>query len=145
MKNYSPENSSENSDSKILNYLAEKHQTLNNDYRTPDGEYAESCGLIAAEVAGMLLAEGKKSKIVSIIGKRISNPHINANEMLKPLQYEGRVAWGSHLVCMYADTVYDPMIGRPMPIQEYLSQAFGQEIEMEVVVEEEEIEEFVKR
>ena len=131
--------------SPVLGYLSEKSKTLLNDYRTPDGNYSKSCSLIAVDIAKMLLEEGKRPEIVSITGKRIDNPNIIVHEPLKPVQYEGRVSWGGHTVCVCDGLVYDPMIGRPLPIEEYAHKAFGADVEMSTVVPENKIEKFVNR
>ncbi len=132
-------------ESQVLDFIKEKHETLKNDYRTPDGQYVESCTLIANEVARIFLKAGKQSEIISISGKRVDNPYINANEMLKPLQYEGRVSWGAHVVCICEGVVYDPMIGQPLPLEEYIKTAFDSEVEITTIVPKDKIEEFVKR
>ena len=129
----------------VLRYLADKHKSLLNDYHTPEGNYAESCAVIAADIAKILIKDGKKPTIVSITGKRIDNPHIIASEPLEPVQYEGRVSWGGHTVCVCEGMVYDPMIGRPLPIEEYAHEAFGTDIKMKTMVAEDKIEEFVSR
>jgi hypothetical protein len=131
--------------SPVLGYLEDRNKILLNDYHTPDGNYAESCGLIAADIAKMLIKDGKKPTIVSIAGKRINDPYIIANETLEPKQYEGRVSWAGHTVCVCEGLVYDPMIGKPLPIGEYAHEAFGNDVEMKTIVTEDKIEEFVNR
>jgi len=129
----------------VLDYLVEKNKTLVDEYHTPDGNYAESCGNIAVDIAKMLLSSGKRPEIVSITGKRVDNPHIIANEPLKPVQYKGRISWGAHIVCVCEGMVYDPMIGRPLSKEEYAYETFGAEVEMKTIVTEDKIEEFVNR
>ena len=131
-------NNEEEPDNSVLNYLVEKNKTLINDYHTPDGNYSESCSLIAVDIAKILLNEGKKSEIVFITGK-------NANESLGPKQYNGRVSWGGHVVCVCEGMIYDPMIGKPLLIEEYINEAFDSEIKMETIVTKNKIEEFVRR
>ncbi len=131
-------------ESSVLSYLAEKNRTLINDYKTPDGNYAESCGLIAIDIARLLLKEAKQPSIMSVNGKRVDNPAIIANEPLVPVQYNGRVKWGGHTVCVCDGLVYDPMIGKPVSIEQYAHEAFGAEIEMKITVTEDRISDFVK-
>jgi hypothetical protein len=131
--------------SSVLNYLLEKNRTLINDYRAPDSNYAESCTLIAMDIAKILLGEGKRPEIISVTGKRVANPSIIANEPLKPVQYDGRVSWGAHIVCACDGLIYDPMIGRPMPTDKYAQDAFGDDVEMQTIVTKDKIEEFVGR
>jgi len=45
-------------------YLARKHVTLVNNYKTPGGWYCESCGLIAIKMARKLLREGQSPLIM---------------------------------------------------------------------------------
>ena len=42
-----------------LEYMANLHPTLANDYITSDGKYSESCGCIAVDIVKRLLAEDK--------------------------------------------------------------------------------------
>lgn len=41
--------------------------------------------------------------------------------------------------------VYDPMIGRPIALEEYAHEAFGVDVEMETTMSEDEIEGFVNK
>jgi hypothetical protein len=127
----------------VLDYLAEKNKTLVKDYRTPDDNYSESCSLIAKNIAKTLVKEGKKPRIISVTGKRI--PNSSNRESLQPVQYAGRVSWGAHVVCVCDGLVYDPMIGRPLPLEEYAHEAFGCDVEIETLISEDEIEEFVNK
>ena len=131
-------------DSLVLKYLADKNRTLINDYRTPDSNYAESCGLIAVDIARMLLQEGKKPSIFSVRGKRVADPGIIANEPLVPVQYGGRVRWGGHTVCVCEGLVYDPMFSEPISVEMYAHEAFGTDIEMKTTVAEDKIADFVR-
>lgn len=127
----------------VLDYLIKKNKTLINDYRMSDDSYLqESCVSIAGDIAKMLLNEGKRPEIVLITGKLVANPHITASERLKPVQYEGRVGWGSHVVCICDGLVYDPMIGRPLPLEEYIHRAFDTDVEIKTM---DNMEEFVNR
>jgi len=129
----------------VLDYLTEKNKTLKNDYTTPDGKYAESCTLIAIDIAKILLSEGKKPEIIFVTGKRIDNPHIIASESLRPTQYSGKISWGGHVVCACEGMIYDPMIGEPVQTEDYAHKAFGGDIEMKTTVTQDEIEEFIKK
>src|SRR3989339_32184 len=85
---------------KVLEYLQSKHGTIINDYQTPDGNYGESCTLIAVDIAKMFLQEGKKPYIIMV--------RPEANKTLKPGMYNGRVSWGAHQVCCCDGKAYDP-------------------------------------
>lgn len=134
----------EKSQNLVLKFLTEKNKTLVNDYHTPDGNHVENCSLVAIDIAKMLLKEGKKPELIFITGKCIENSP-NNYEALKPVQYEGRISWGGHMVCACDGLVYDPMIGEPLPIEEYAHKAFGADVEMKIKVPQNEIEEFVNR
>jgi len=129
----------------VSKYLSEKHATLANDYRTPDGKYSESCTLIAADVAKLLLAGGKKPHIVSVRGTPVSNSSFIATEPLFPVQYSGRVRWGGHVVCVYDGLVYDPMVGRTVPLDQYGKEAFGADVTMKTIIAQDAVEQFVSR
>ena len=114
-----------------LEYIARKHKTLVNDYRTPDKNYVESCTFIANEIAKLLLQEGKKPQIMFIRGKLIDT--INT-ETLVPVQFNGKVEWGGHQVCFADGLAYDPLLDKPAPIEKYYKKAFNQELTVEVSV-----------
>ena len=50
----------------VLDYLCNKHSTIANDYRAPDGRYSEHCGLIAIDIAKLLLAAGRQPYIAKV-------------------------------------------------------------------------------
>jgi len=126
-----------------LEYMANLHPTLANDYRTPDGQYSESCGLIAVDIAERLLAEDKSPYIARVQGKLVDS--INRNS-IAPKPFEGRISWGAHQVCCENGLAYDPMVDtKPVAIDDYLGIAFEGEVEMDVLVAQDKIKEFVER
>jgi hypothetical protein len=126
----------------VLEYLREKHRTLKDDYRTADGKN-EICGLVASDVAEILLKEGKNPSIIMVEGKLLQDSFVNT-EPLRPVQYKGRVSWGGHVVCICEGLVYDPMMGRPLPIESYGYEAFGTDVRMKTLISEDKIEDFIK-
>lgn len=113
-----------------LEYMADLHPSLANDYKTPNGQFSESCGAIAVNLAQKLLKEGKAPFIMEIHGKPIDE--IN-RELIIPKPYNGRIKWGAHQICCVDNLVYDPMISsKPVTLDEYFQTAFMDEIEMEV-------------
>ena len=96
----------------ILEYLRRKHQTLRNDYHTPDGIYYESCTELACDVAKLSLKEGIKPSLLSVRGETL--PDGVNTKTLVPKLFEGRVTWGGHVVCAKGDIILDPMVGNPM-------------------------------
>jgi len=129
----------------VLEYIARIYKSLANDYLTPDGRFAESCSLVAVDVAELLINEGKIPELIAVRGKQINSRAIIANETLKPLRYEGRVGWGGHTICVWNEIAFDPMIGTPVPLSEYAQTAFGTEVEYRQIVGADEIEVFVGR
>lgn len=51
---------------------------------------------------------------------------------LVPRRYEGAITWPSHYVCVADDTVYDPVLGSPIPKADYSLEMFGRDIKMNV-------------
>ena len=137
MDNNPERKTQENLESSALAYMKEKNKTLVNDYRTPDNNNVESCSEIAVDIAKILLDEGKRPIIVSVTNKE--------DGYLVPRQYEGRVKWGAHKICVCDGFVYDPMVGEPMSIEEYRDKVFENEVELEIKVAEDEVEKFINR
>jgi hypothetical protein len=102
-------------------YLQEKFSDLENDYKTLDGKNAQSCSLIALEVASILKKEGGVPQIVTITGMKVDSVN---TETLYPKRYEGRVKWGGHVVCQCDGLIYDPMVGIPIDKDTYLKTTF---------------------
>jgi len=115
-----------------LEYMANLHPSLANDYKTPNGAYKESCSGIAINLAKRLLDEGKIPYIAEIHGKFIDDAN---RKPIVPKQYNGRISWGAHQICCVDNLVYDPMISpKPITLDEYFQVAFEDEIEMEVLM-----------
>lgn len=126
-----------------LEYMANLHQTLINDYRIPDGRYCESCGGIALDIAEKLLAEGKSPEIVSIRGKFVDG--MNRSPII-PIPFEGRITWGAHMVYCDNNLAYDPMISRePVAVGDYCHLAFEGEVDMEVEYNQDETKELIQK
>jgi hypothetical protein len=89
-------------------------------------DYDDYCGTIVREVARRLLSEGK-------------SPHIkeveHENELI-PLLYKDKwkIGWKRHMVCCVGKFAYDPLIGKPVPVEEYCSLIFGKKIKLQTIV-----------
>jgi hypothetical protein len=114
-----------------VSFFEAKHRSLRNDYHDESGEYADSCSLIALDMAALLLSRGEQPKILRIQGKPEEIPGILSNGALVPIPYQGRVTWGAHIVCESAGIVHDPMLETPLPLADYLSAAFAQQVDIE--------------
>jgi hypothetical protein len=115
-----------------LEYMANLHPTLINDYRTPDNKYCESCYCIAINIAKRLLDEGKSPYILEIYGKLKDS--IN-RESIIPKPFNGRVIWEGHQICCENNLAYDPMISsKPVSLDYYFNLAFEGEVEKEIVI-----------
>ncbi len=128
----------------VLDYLREKHATITNDYKSPDGRYPEHCSLIAIDIAKLFIAAGKQPHIAKIAEDVRKGSFIHS-KTLAPTIYEGRVTWGAHQVCCCDGQAFDPMLDVPVPIEEYTKTVFGEDIKMEVLIPHEQIEEFINR
>ena len=50
----------------VLDYLQNKHATVINNYKNPDGYGVESCALLALRIAEILIATEKKPYIIEV-------------------------------------------------------------------------------
>ena len=121
--------------------MADKNNTILNDYRTPDEQHSEHCGLIAADLAKLFIASGKEPYIMKV-SEDLHEIHFKS---LEPLVYEGRVSWGAHQVCCYEDKAFDPIVGKPINISQYTQTVFGESINMEILIPKNQIKEFFSR
>lgn len=111
-----------------LKYLEEKHKTVKNDYRKPNSPVYESCGMIANEIAEILIDSGEKPYIM----------HVYSPTLVIPLCFEGRKAWYSHVVCCCNGLVFDPILEKPIEIENYCKVVFGENHKMEIMKTQEE-------
>ena len=127
----------------VLSYLSDKHETLKNDYRTPDNEYSESCSIITCDVAEILINKGANPEIGSITGEVLDS--IGNRSSLVPRTYQGRIRWGGHMICVNEGIAYDPMIEKPIKLEEYLKTVFESEVIYTTRVPSDEVQEFIDR
>ena len=113
------------------------------DYVSSEGG-VESCTGVAIRIARKLLAEGKKPFIMRVI-KLVNRNGGIATGHISPLKYKDKKSWGAHIVCCCGETVFDPILENPVSISDYTKDTFGEDIEMQIVVPEEEVEDFTKR
>ena len=123
-------------------YFSKKHAILLNDYKVPEGQGRDACTLIACEVAKIFLKEGKTPYIVKIKENEKRGGWVH-NKILRPVLFGGRVTWRTHHVCCYNGIAYDPMLGEPVSLNEYTLKAFGENIQVKMLIPEEQIKEFV--
>lgn len=109
--------------------FATKHEHLQRDYSDGSEKFVDSCTLVALEIADALKAEGLTPRLLHIQGEAIDTHGKRAT--LMPTPFEGRVQWGSHIICEAEGVVYDPMLQSPLPLEEYLTTAFNQVVELE--------------
>lgn len=128
----------------VLEYMVNKHRTLTTNYKTPDNQYSESCGLIAIDIAKRLLEEGKIPCIMQIFGKIIDSE--GNRKSIIPKQYDGKVIWGAHQICCAEGKAYDPMISQePVMITDYFQMTFIDDVDTKILINQEEIRKFVER
>jgi hypothetical protein len=102
---------------------------LREDYRDESElGYSSSCTLVAIELAKKLAEEGRNPQIFTITGAVTDS--VGNTKALVPKVYEGRITWGAHVVCVADGVVYDPMLSTPLPVEEYLTEAFNQPVVM---------------
>ncbi|MCK4891931.1 MAG: hypothetical protein KAS78_04640 [Candidatus Pacebacteria bacterium] len=113
------------------------------DYISPEGGDA-SCKKIAEEIARKLLTEGKRPFIMEV-AKFVNKNSGAVEESMFPLKYEDKeVSWGTHIVCCCDKLVFDPILEKPVSIDDYTKNVFGEDIEMRVAVSEEKMKDYIK-
>lgn len=128
----------------VLQCFNEINAVIAEDYVSSEGG-VESCTEVAIRIARKLLAEGKKPFIMEIV-KIFNRNSGEATGSMFPLKYKDKkISWGTHIVCCCDGTVFDPILEKPVSIGDYTKDAFGEDIEMQIVVSKEEVENFTKR
>lgn len=97
---------------KAESFLASKALVLTNEYRD-ENRQLEHCGLLAIDIARLILEEGGHPTLYNIYGQIVDS--VGNRKALTPKQYHGKITWGGHTICENQGLVYDPMIGRTVP------------------------------
>jgi len=78
----------------------------------------------------LLITEGKSSQIFYVRGA-LTKAEREDGDCIIPLQYQGRINdWRVHIVAVADKHVWDPMLGKPVPIEDYCSLAFKYKTEI---------------
>jgi hypothetical protein len=111
-----------------LEYLVKKH-----DYIVSHGYDNKNSGLIANELAFLLLVEGLSPRI-ELVYQIIYHCDTKAKiKTMVPLIFGGKMEpWSEHIVCCVKNTVYDPLNDGPLSTADYTRVTFGQDIALRV-------------
>ncbi len=121
----------------ILDYLKRKHEVLKQE-KDPTG----LCIGIAAEVA-VILTRAKKNPDIMAIEEIVRDDGQIRRRRFKPTLYGGKIQWEGHEFCCYEGKAYDPLVGEPVPINDYCNIAFGEKLPMRVVISKEYVKQFL--
>jgi len=118
----------------VLNYFEKHHPNLKDDYRRVDGT-VEVCGLLALDIAELLLKLGEKPEIIHIRGTTKNNGNY---EVLSPLIFKS-VTWGGHQVCRLKGMIFDPILSFPIEEKKYYKIVFDKKVQVSSVINTEKI------
>src|SRR5665213_198591 len=105
------------------------------------GVYPFSCGVVAFDIAKILLGDDLRPTIVGLEGPPINS--VGDRRRIVPKVFNGTVGWGSHLVCVHEELALDPIIGEPMDFATYLEEAFTERPESTRTFHQEEFDQFI--
>lgn len=112
-----------------------------------DEDPTTTCCGIASLVATCLYREGKNPYIVTVAKIKKDKEGRMYKDNFFPVLFGGRVVFSLHQVCFCSEEdgnkSYDPLIGEPVPIEEYCNSAFGESLETYVIITAEEIKNFL--
>jgi hypothetical protein len=91
-----------------------------------------NCLLVAQEVASLLLAEGFTPWIARLRKTEVSSGHV-FHAPLIPRVPGLSPTWTTHYVCCCEGMAYDPLAGRPLSLDSYTLEIFGEELPLEAV------------
>ena len=112
----------------ILDYLRKEYENLKKEVNP-----TEQCIGIAAAVASILTQSGKPPDIMYIEERIEGRDGLQHRRQFRPTLFK-EILWEGHECCRYAGEIYDPLIGEPVPEEEYCNRAFGEEIPMNVLI-----------
>lgn len=100
--------------SELNPYLATLHEDIIRDYnRDVNGKF-RNCQTLAADIYKQLTLLGQNPSVLWMYADRNG---------LKP-RLLPKLQWWAHVVTCIDDTVFDPLIGRPVKMNEYMNEAF---------------------
>jgi hypothetical protein len=123
-----------------VEYLVRVHERI-----LKYGYEREHAGVVSLEVARLLLAQGERPHIETVYEERHVGSLTTIVQMT-PLSLKGEVPpWFAHNVCCTATEAYDPLLGKPVPKDEYTQLLFGQQISMKIDTPEDRVAETIDR
>jgi hypothetical protein len=118
--------------SSLISYLTATRRQLAHTYEG-------NCLVIAREIAGFLIEDGKQP-FIACLHKEEDRAGNRFHYPLTPKKYQGRITWTKHYVCCCDGRVYDPMFEEPIELEQYSRVAFGEELPIERYIAEEAME-----
>lgn len=103
-----------------------------------------NCLAAARELSALLLAEGRRPWIARLRKKEDRGGEV-FHAPLIPRAPGVRAAWTTHYVCCCGGAAYDPLAGRPLRLESYSLEVFGERIALEVFVPTVEISDYLGR
>lgn len=97
-----------------------------------------NCLTAARELSALLSAEGRSPWIARLRKTQI----ISGQTFHAPLIPRGvgiAATWTTHYVCCCDGMAFDPLAGKPLPLETYSAEVFGEQISTEVFVSTEEL------
>lgn len=124
----------------VLNYIDRKHGSIVLDYRRPNSREFEHCDLIARDIAKLLLDAGRQPYIMNV-HKNIDGQDVK----ISPRVYNNRVRFGAHQVCCCDGLSFDPILPRPIAVNDYIKTVFGEDedIKMEILIPHEQMDDYI--
>lgn len=94
-----------------------------------DGGYTEDCVAHACAVAELLL-RARRDPWIAILRSVSLIDGLRFHHPLTPRRFTGSLSrtWNTHYVCCCDGQVYDPIVGKAIPIGEYAREVFGFEV-----------------
>lgn len=124
-----------NGASAVTRFLVEEEQRL----RASD---FWNCLTAASEIASLLIAEGRYPWIVRLRKMGTFKDHLFHFPLIPRISGPPRT-WTTHYVCCCDKLAYEPLRGKPVPLEGYDRELFGEEIEMEVFVSSEDLPDYL--
>lgn len=90
--------------------------------------YVGDCLVHAKQIAELLESEGRSPRVIRI-HEAYETERGTFHAPLIPKRFP-RITWNSHYVACAGDEVFDPLAGRPLPIDSYAIEVFGRPLPM---------------
>ena len=103
-------------------FLERMYHEIREDYKFRGVKYNDLCDALATTIGKKLILEGQMPHLEKMIA-----PSTRTKKIV-PVRFRGRVSWGLHVICVNNLEAWDPVLGSPIPLEDYPARLIGENL-----------------